>query len=334
MFETNTASCGGFPGISDAFAGVLWSVDYALQLAATSFSGALFHIGGQTAFYNVSMSPPRFLSLSLSVAPILTLTVAFPSQQPFTPPPTNQSTFHQWTVGSPYYAALVVSEVIGSSGQAQVKDLGANDGSDSTPAYGVWENNALSKLVFINYIDDPSGNMATKVTFNGPAGATTLPIKQLLAPTVTQKYNYTWNGQYFGGVFESDGRPMGQELSETISCNNGQCTVTVPAPGVVVVYMSDAIFGNAESASFTQTGQGQEGGSMTFSTTARTKGGRHTATVDPSVLATSNGHKAADESLGKTSAGKNKGERVGVNVFMGVVGVVLGGAMVVLRGRI
>jgi hypothetical protein len=54
MFETNTASCGGFPGISDAFAGVLWSVDYALQLAARSFSGALFHIGGQTAFYNVS----------------------------------------------------------------------------------------------------------------------------------------------------------------------------------------------------------------------------------------------------------------------------------------
>jgi hypothetical protein len=175
--------------------------------------------------------------------------------------------------------------------------------------------------------------MATKVTFNGPAGASTLPIKQLLAPSVTQKYNYTWNGQYFGGVFESDGRPMGQELSETISCNNGQCAVTVPAPGVVVVYMSDAIFGNAESASFTQKGQGQEGGSMTFSTTARTKG-HNTATVDPSVLATSNGHKAADESLGRTSVGKSKGERVGVNVVMGVVGAVLGGAMVVLRGRI
>ena len=53
MFETNTASCGEFPGISDAFVGALWSADYALQLAAWGFSGSLFHIGGQTAFYNV-----------------------------------------------------------------------------------------------------------------------------------------------------------------------------------------------------------------------------------------------------------------------------------------
>jgi hypothetical protein len=214
-----------------------------------------------------------------------------------------------------------------------VQDLGANGGSPSTPAYGVWENNALSRLVFINYIDDSTGAMNTIVTFNGPAGASTLPIKRLLAPSVTQKYNYTWNGQYFGGVFESDGRPMGQESSETIPCTNGQCTATVPAPGVVVVYMSDAIYGNAESASFTQTGQGQEGGSMTFSTTARTKGG-NTATVDPSVLATSNGHKAANELGGGTSKGKSRGESVGVNVVMGVVGALVGGAMVVLRGRV
>lgn len=32
MFETNTASCGGFAGISDAFAAALWGVDYSLQV--------------------------------------------------------------------------------------------------------------------------------------------------------------------------------------------------------------------------------------------------------------------------------------------------------------
>jgi hypothetical protein len=53
---------------------------------------------------------------------------------------------------------------------------------------------------------------------------------------------------------------MYQELSETISFTSGQCVVTVPSPGVVVMYMSDAIRGNAESPSFTQTGQGQKGG--------------------------------------------------------------------------
>ena len=54
MFETNTASCGGFPGISDSFASALWAVDYALQMAYSNFTGALLHIGGQDVSYNVS----------------------------------------------------------------------------------------------------------------------------------------------------------------------------------------------------------------------------------------------------------------------------------------
>ena len=76
LFETNTASCSGFVGISDAFVAALWSVDWAMTLASSNFSSALFHVGGQQASYN-----------------------------PFTPPPTNQSHFRQWTVG-PVYASI------------------------------------------------------------------------------------------------------------------------------------------------------------------------------------------------------------------------------------
>lgn len=54
MFETNTASCGGFPGISDSFGSALWLIDYGLQMAYANFSGALLHIGGQDVSYNVS----------------------------------------------------------------------------------------------------------------------------------------------------------------------------------------------------------------------------------------------------------------------------------------
>jgi hypothetical protein len=53
MFETNTASCGGFAGISDVFGAALWGVDYAMTLAAGNFSGMMFHFGGQNVFYNV-----------------------------------------------------------------------------------------------------------------------------------------------------------------------------------------------------------------------------------------------------------------------------------------
>ncbi len=52
MFETNTASCGGFVGFSDAFGAALWGLDYAMQMASKNFSSALFHIGGQSVSYN------------------------------------------------------------------------------------------------------------------------------------------------------------------------------------------------------------------------------------------------------------------------------------------
>jgi hypothetical protein len=57
MFETNTAACGGFLGVSDSFTASLWGFDYALQMASSNFSAALFHIGGQNVTYNVRPPP-------------------------------------------------------------------------------------------------------------------------------------------------------------------------------------------------------------------------------------------------------------------------------------
>jgi hypothetical protein len=53
MFETNSASCGGFPGVSDSFGATLWALDYGLQMAYSNFSAALLHVGGENSFYNV-----------------------------------------------------------------------------------------------------------------------------------------------------------------------------------------------------------------------------------------------------------------------------------------
>ena len=64
MFETNTASCGGFPGVSDSFGAALWGVDYALKLASVGFSGALFHVGGQGVMYNPFLRTRLYLQLS------------------------------------------------------------------------------------------------------------------------------------------------------------------------------------------------------------------------------------------------------------------------------
>ncbi|KAJ7153086.1 glycoside hydrolase family 79 protein, partial [Mycena crocata] len=282
MFETNTASCGGFVGISDAFGAALWGLDYALQMAHSNFSGAMFHVGGQSVFYN-----------------------------PFTSPPTNQSTFHQWTIGPVYYSALVVAEALGPSNNTQVLDLAANGGNEFTPAYGIYEAGEPVRVALFNYITDPSGtsdvtaviSVAQGAAGGGGATPSQVTVKYLKAASVAQKGGYTWAGQTFGGNFDSDGRLQGTEDVQTVPCDTTAqtCSVKVPAPGFALVFLSDAAQTETQGAP-----------STTFSTTALTKT-QNTATIDASVLATSNGHGGPSDPLnrlGSTSKGSKNNDAV------------------------
>ncbi|KAF7336209.1 Glyco-hydro-79C domain-containing protein [Mycena venus] len=264
MFETNTASCGGFLGISDSFTAALWALDYALEMAHSNFSGAMFHLGGQNVFYN-----------------------------PFTSPPTNQSTFHQWTVGPIYYSALVMAEVIGSSNNTQVLNYGVGGLSSFTPIYGIYENGTPVRVAIMNYLDDPTGanDVHAVIAIAGRTMPASVKVKYLAAKTVVQKGGYTWANQTFGGNFESDGRPMGTEEIKSVDCDATAqtCTVVVPAPGFALVFLTDDAFTEDKGAP-----------SMTFATTVRTKT-HNTATVDPAVLSTSNGYKMSDHELAGTS---------------------------------
>ncbi|KAF8970658.1 glycoside hydrolase family 79 protein [Flammula alnicola] len=287
MFETNSASCGGFPGLSDSFGAALWGLDYGMQMAAVNFSGALFHVGGQSVSYN-----------------------------PFTPPPTNESTFHQWTIGPIYYSALVVAEALGPSNTSRVMDLQANANNDFSPAYGIWEAGNLARVLLINFASDPSGASDYNVDLSLVGGQmpAQVNVKYLQAANVSQKGNFTWAGQTFGGIFESDGRPVGTESVQTVNCNSNStaslCTIHVPAPGAALVFLSQSDLTETAGAP-----------SQTFSTTVVTKA-KNTATVDPAVLSTSNGHSGIGDELGSTSSGsfKSEGERTR--------GVVIGGGLV------
>ncbi|KAF5326359.1 hypothetical protein D9611_001067 [Ephemerocybe angulata] len=272
MFETNTASCGGFPGISDSFGAALWALDYGMQMAHSNFSGALFHVGGQNVFYN-----------------------------PFTPPPTNQSTFRQWTIGPVYYSALVMAEALGPSNGARVLDLEANGGNEYTPAYGIYEGGNPVRILLFNYITDSSGANDYTAMISIAAGDRTprqVKIKRLLASSVSQKGNFTWAGQTFGSNFGSDGRLEGTEVIETVTCE-AQCLIKVPAPGAALVFLTDGALAEVES-----------GPTTTFPTTALTRT-MNTATIDPAVLETSNGHTGmnAKGRLGSTSKGSVSGSK-------------------------
>ncbi|KIP06544.1 glycoside hydrolase family 79 protein [Phlebiopsis gigantea 11061_1 CR5-6] len=248
MFETNTASCGGFPGISDSFGAALWAADYGMTMAVANFSAALLHVGGQDDTYN-----------------------------PFTPPPTNMSDFDQWTIGPVFYSAVILAEAFGTSGTAQI-------------------NGQLSRLALFNYVTDPSGasTIAASISFDGTTPSQVM-VKYLLAPSVAEKVNITWAGQTLSGVFQSDGRFRGTESISTVQCDqsSGTCTIEVPAPGFALVFLSSAALAETEPSS-----------TVTFSTSTVT--GKHTATVNPTVLATSNGHSGADRArLDSTSRGSS-----------------------------
>jgi hypothetical protein len=143
MFETNTASCSGFAGLSDSFGAALWALDWSLTLAYNNFSSALYHLGGQNAYYN-----------------------------PFTPPPTNQSTFREWTIGPVYYAGLAMAETLGPSNTSQVLDLTQNL---LTPIYVIYENGTPTKLALFNFVTDPSGANDYTASFSVGGGTTGQP---------------------------------------------------------------------------------------------------------------------------------------------------------------
>ncbi|KAF7297395.1 Glyco-hydro-79C domain-containing protein [Mycena indigotica] len=309
MFETNSASCGGFGGISDAFGAALWGLDYALQMAHSNFSGAMFHVGGQNVFYN-----------------------------PFTSPPTNQSSFHQWTIGPIYYSALVMAEAMGATNHTQVLDLQANNNNEFTPAYAIYESGKPARVALFNYITDSTGKSdvtavisVADATGAGGATPTQVRVKYLQATSVAQKGSYTWAGQTFGGNFASDGRLTGTEDIKTVDCDATAktCSVKVPAPGFALVFLGgdDALTENKGAPS------------QTYSTTALTKT-VNTATINPSVLATSNGHggvgdplRFSNNQLGSTSHGSvNTGMKTtpAMSLIVGCASLV-GAALVAIR---
>ncbi|KAH7338555.1 hypothetical protein B0J17DRAFT_571082 [Rhizoctonia solani] len=305
MFETNTAACGGFPGISDSYGAGLWATDWALKLATTNFSSTLFHVGGQGDYYN-----------------------------PFTPPPTNQSTFRQWTTGSVYYTTLIVAELFGKSGKSRIMDLNANNGENLTPGYVVYEDGQPTRVLLINYVDDPSGGHDIMARIQIGGGETGQPaasppevrVKYFEAPSVSFKGNMTWAGQTLGNHFESDGRLKGDAVIHTIQCDaaTNQCSIPLKAPSLALVFLTEDALKKSSP---------EEGATASFETSFVTRV-RHTATIDQAVLATSNGGGGKNaHHVGSTSFGSvGNGVVLGLNVpGLGVLAGVVGGVVMVLN---
>jgi hypothetical protein len=290
LLETNTASCGGFPGASDSYGAALYLIDLALQAASVGFSQMLIHNGGPGQFYNL-----------------------------FSPPQVNQSSFRQWTTTPPYYSALIMAEVMSESG-SQVKDLLLNNNSTVNAGYAIYRTGNPIRLALFNYNTDASG--ASDITVNvaiqsaSPPSSVQVKYFNSVSGSTGDKFNLTWAGQTMGDEFGSDGRLQGTEQIITVTCNNGMCNIPVKAPQFALVLLdgTNPISNPAEATA-------------TFATSVQTKLSGATVYVPPSVLATSNGRGGAQElfNLGGPSSGKS--QHSGAMALKAAVGTVLVGAI-------
>lgn len=92
---------------------------------------------------------------------------------------TNQSSFHQWTIGPIYYSALFVTEALGSSNASQVLDLNINGGNQFTPGYAIYENGEPTRIALINYVSDPTGasDYTASISLMGATMPTQIKVK-------------------------------------------------------------------------------------------------------------------------------------------------------------
>lgn len=253
MMEFGSASCGGFPGLSDSFGAALWTADYALKMASRSFSSALMHVGGQNVYYNA-----------------------------FTPPPTNLSRIgYQWTTGSPYYPTLIVAELLGPTNKSRIVDL-TDDDKPFHPVYAVYENGAPARLGLFNFVSDASGAHDTTVTVD--LGGQTLPrgtvdVRYFSAASVAEKYEIYWAGQTLRSSFASDGRMYGELETITVQCNTetNSCDIPLKAPSLAVVFLTDDSLNVVDTT---------EEATSTFATTVVNIG---SGTIDAGALETGNG---------------------------------------------
>jgi hypothetical protein len=112
---------------------------------------------------------------------------------------------------------------------------------------------------------------------------------------------------------------MGSESIQTTQCDqtNNVCQIKVPAPGFALVFLTDNV--QPESGA---------GPSSTYSTSLVTKA-HNTVSVDPAVVATSNGHSGMDQKMGSTSFGSVSGA-VGGRGAAGWLGAVVGAVLVLV----
>ncbi|KAJ7158873.1 glycoside hydrolase family 79 protein [Mycena filopes] len=210
--ETNSYSCKhGAPSVSNTAGAALWTLDYALFASQIGISRVYFHEG---IGYKYNLIQPETLTRSTLDGHVLD-----PPLQPHVQPQ--------------YYAAIIIAQAIGDSGDTQALELNINDARIS--GYGFYESGSLRRAVFINSLAFLSGTTTRPsthldLTFSGSGTKpTSFSIKRLIIGHATDGSGLTYGGQTYE---TSDGRVGGTATTETGTVSAG---IDIPATQAILV---------------------------------------------------------------------------------------------------
>ncbi|KAJ8073455.1 hypothetical protein PM082_011731 [Marasmius tenuissimus] len=199
--ETNSLSCHGSPNVSNTGGAALWTLDYALFARTINITRVYFHEG---IGYKYNLIQPATLTRSILDG----------SELPEPLPP---------HVQPQYYAAIIVAEAIGKSGNTQIAEIPIDN--DRIAGYGFYENGALARAVFLNsqaFLEESGDSTRPSIHLDfdipGSDGPTDMTVKRLAIGHAEDASGLTWGGQSYE---TADGRVSGDVSSETVSVADG-----------------------------------------------------------------------------------------------------------------
>ncbi|KAJ7216001.1 glycoside hydrolase family 79 protein [Mycena pura] len=210
--ETNSYSCHGAPGVSNTAGAALWTLDYALYASQIGATQVYFHEG--IGFKYNLIQPVTLTRSTLNGS-----TLATP-QAPHIQPQ--------------YYAAIIIAEAIGDSGDTQVVELSISDTRLS--GYAFYESGSLKRAVFINSLAYLASTTTARpsthvdISFSGSGTApSSFSVKRLVINHADDVSNLTWGGQTYE---TSTGRVSGTLKTESGTVAGG---IDIPATQAVMI---------------------------------------------------------------------------------------------------
>ena len=205
MSEFSSASCGGFPGLSNTFGMTLWSIDYAMQMSVVGYSAAYLHTRERNVSYNLFDYPGDGVN--------------------------------GWTTQPTYYSYFPILQALQSYNGSRVVDLGLSN--PSSAGYGIYDSHTteLYRMILINYQDGngPVDFVIPATSSPRAGGGKNTTVKFLTAPSAQEAKDISWSGKTWKGVLDGNPVASGRDADMTGVDISASYTLKIPSPGLAVV---------------------------------------------------------------------------------------------------